>query len=54
MQQRYCRCGDIIWVQYLFPNADCRIVFKAEGRGKNHALSQCPGCGRKLDIDDLY
>jgi len=54
MQQRFCTCGSTIWVQYLFSNTDCRVVFRPRDEGKYATLTRCPGCGRKLDIDELH
>jgi len=53
MQRRYCNCGRMIWVQYLTPNANCRVLFKSAGDSRRSYLLQCPGCGRRLDIDEL-
>ena len=30
MQQRFCACGCGIWVQFLFPNMRCQIIFKSK------------------------
>ena len=54
MQQRFCACGCVIWVQYLFPNMNCQTVFKTARDSKNACLVNCPCCGKKLNIDVLY
>jgi len=54
MQQRYCDCGRMIWVQYISPNANCRVVFKPAGNSVKSDLIRCPNCGKRLDIDELY
>ena len=61
MQQRFCACGCVIWVQYLFPNMNCQIpnmncqtIFKTARDSKNAYLANCPCCGKKLNIDVLY
>jgi hypothetical protein len=53
MQQRFCDCGSAIWVQYLFPNMNCQIIFKSKREGMDY-LTMCPCCGKKLNIDELY
>lgn len=53
MQQRFCNCGHVIWVQYLFPNKDCRIIFRSTNNLNEKYLSICPYCGIQLKIDDL-
>jgi len=53
MQQRFCDCGCAVWVQYLFPNTSCRIIFKSKSE-HNVYLTVCPRCGRNLNIDDLH
>ncbi len=54
MQQRFCACGSGIWVQYLFPNMNCRIIFRPEKDHRQDYLVKCPCCGKKLNIDILY
>jgi hypothetical protein len=53
MQQRFCSCGCGVWVQYLFPNMDCQIIFRSRREDPSDRLSRCPRCGRALNIDDL-
>ena len=53
MQERFCRCGGAIWVLYLFPNLNCRILFKSIGNNKTRYVTRCPSCGQKLNIDTL-
>ncbi len=52
MQQRFCDCGCAICVQYLFPNMNCRIIFKSKEESMDY-LTMCPSCGKKLNIDEL-
>ncbi len=54
MQQRFCACGCGIWVQYLFPNMNCQIIFKSEKNRMEDYLVKCPCCGKKINIDILY
>lgn len=54
MQQRFCACGCVIWVQFLFPNMNCQTIFKTAKDSKNARLVNCPRCGEKLNIDVLY
>lgn len=54
MQQRFCACGCAIWVQYLFPNMNCQIIFKPKGDSMENYLVKCPCCQKKLNIDILY
>ncbi len=42
MQQRFCACGCGIWVQYLFPNMNCQIIFKSEKDRTEDYLVKCP------------
>lgn len=54
MQQRFCNCGCGVWVQYLFPNMNCQIVFRSKKDEPTDMLIRCPCCGKRLNIDDLY
>ena len=54
MQQRYCGCGCIVWVQYLFSDMECRTLFWSTLFRNGSLLDRCPCCGDPLDIDDLY
>ena len=54
MQQRFCACGCVIWVQFLFPNMNCQTIFITAKDSKNARLVNCPRCGEKLNIDVLY
>jgi len=53
MQQRFCTCGYTIWVQYICPNKECRIIFKSNGDDIAGNLTHCPCCNQILDIDTL-
>jgi len=53
MQRRLCDCGCAIWVQFSFPNMNCRVVFKSKEKSTDN-LTLCPCCGKRLSIDDLY
>jgi hypothetical protein len=53
MQQRFCKCGFSIWVQYLFSEAQCHTVFWSTIHGNGFKLSRCPSCGKSLSIDEL-
>ena len=53
MQQRFCTCGHVIWVEYLFPNLDPKIVFRSKNQSTSDSLNLCPLCKKNLEIDDL-
>ena len=54
MQHRNCDCGCSVWVEYLFPNRNCRIIFRSKKDWSGERLIRCPRCGKPLNIDDLY
>lgn len=53
MQQRFCSCGHAIWVEYLFPNIDPKIVFRSRNHSHSDSLTLCPVCKKPLAIDEL-
>jgi len=53
MQQRFCSCGCVVWVQYLFPNMNCQIIFRSKVDNQEDYLTRCPCCGKKLNITEL-
>ena len=53
MQQRFCECGFSVWVQYLINETLCRARFWNNAGRRGPHLLRCPGCFRKLSIDDL-
>jgi len=53
MHQRFCSCGCVVWVQYLFHQVNCQIIFRSRGDRMEDYLTRCPCCGKKLDINEL-
>lgn len=53
MQQRYCSCGHLIWVEYLLPNMDPKVIFRSTNHSLAVRLTCCPFCKRHLAIDEL-
>lgn len=53
MQQRFCQCGFSVWVQYLINETLCRVRFWNNAGGCGPHLAHCPGCMRRLRIDEL-
>lgn len=53
MQQRYCTCGQPIWVHYL-PGSPLEqdILFTACQDGEE-LLCICPNCGYTLNINEM-
>lgn len=53
MQQRYCTCGQPIWVYYVsaIPASD-DILFTAREDG-DVLLCVCPNCGYTLNINEM-
>ncbi|WP_176724276.1 hypothetical protein [Desulfoplanes formicivorans] len=52
MQKRFCECGYLFWVQYLFQN-NLFIPLFWPSIGDIKTISTCPHCGRRLDINQL-
>ncbi len=52
MQKRFCSCGALVWVRYLFANARW-LAFFYHGDDCSFGTRTCPCCGRVLDIQDL-
>ncbi|MFO7964836.1 MAG: hypothetical protein R6U50_13010 [Desulfobacterales bacterium] len=53
MQQRFCSCGHMIWVEYLFPNNNPKVVFRSTDQTHSDMLRVCPLCRKPLAIDEL-
>jgi uncharacterized protein with PIN domain len=53
MQQRFCRCGFAVWVQYLLSDSDSQTVFWSTVHHNRRNLKRCPVCGAILSIDEL-
>ena len=53
MQQRYCTCGQAIWVHY-FPAAPSNheALFTQRQNG-DELLCVCPHCGYTLNINEM-
>ncbi len=52
MQKRFCECGCLFWVQYLFTNNLFTPLFWPS-QGDIKQVDSCPRCGRHLDINQL-
>ncbi len=58
MQQRFCNCGQAIWVQYVcygnmpVGRAPLEAMFTSLKDG-DEVLNCCPHCGASLNINDL-
>ena len=50
MQQRFCTCGQPIWVHYS--PADLDVLFTSRQDG-DELLCVCPGCGYTLNINEM-
>ena len=51
MQERYCKCGNKVYVAYIFTP---KGIFHLYGpTSKMKMLKRCPKCGRPIDIDHL-
>jgi len=53
MQERFCVCGFMIWVQYRFSTGGCETVFWSKNDEIRKRLQRCPCCCQKLDINEL-
>ena len=52
MQKRFCSCGASVWVRYFFANARW-LAFFYRGQDTHAGTHVCPGCGNRLDIQNL-
>ncbi len=54
MHQRYCTCGQSIWVNYVMMGRDWRAIFAGRRDAKRAVcLRNCPSCGASLNINKL-
>ncbi|MFP4392805.1 MAG: hypothetical protein ACOCP7_02455 [Desulfohalobiaceae bacterium] len=51
MQERYCECGNKVYVAYVFTSRGIFHLFGPTARMK--MLKRCPKCGKPIHIDDL-
>lgn len=53
MQQRYCTCGQAVWVHYInyIPSGD-NVLFTSH-KDDDELLCICPNCGYTLNINEL-
>ncbi|AAS96152.1 hypothetical protein [Nitratidesulfovibrio vulgaris] len=53
MQQRFCPCGQPVWVLYITRERGWRSFFYARGLQTGRRVETCPHCGAPLDIHRL-
>lgn len=54
MQERYCKCGNRVIVQYCNRRSDNWMIrYWQMGNNYGKTIRICPHCGRRIDIDSL-
>lgn len=53
MQERFCTCGNRLFVEYLFSAISWLPVFWTSPETGCGNIHVCPRCGRSLDINSL-
>ncbi|MGE4296566.1 MAG: hypothetical protein AB7E47_00935 [Desulfovibrionaceae bacterium] len=53
MQERYCTCGEQVFVQFVPNNAKVLAMFWSLTLRAGGKINRCPSCGGALHIDAL-
>ena len=54
MQERFCRCGQKIVVQFATQGGRWRVLFWCIASLTGERIQRCPTCSSALSIDELY
>ncbi|MGE4296567.1 MAG: hypothetical protein AB7E47_00940 [Desulfovibrionaceae bacterium] len=52
-QKRYCLCGRVLFVDFVPSGETFSPLFRFSAFARSVIVSECPCCGKPLDIDEV-